>query len=68
MLAIFFDYVEHIIEVFMVEFSVSRGTFDLRLDRLAKVLHRCEEVNLILNWETCHFIVQDRVVLGHMVS
>lgn len=42
--------------------------FLLCLINLAKVLQRCEEVNLVLNWQKCHFMVQEGVVLGHMVS
>ena len=51
MLAILSDYVEHIIEVFMDDFSVYTATFDLCFDNLTKAPHRCEEVNLVLNWE-----------------
>ena len=29
---------------------------------------RCEEKNLVLNWEKCHFMVNDGIVLGHKVS
>jgi len=57
MTAIFSDLIENIMEVFMDDFSVYRGTFDLCLENLTKVLHRCEEVNLVLNWEKCHFMV-----------
>ncbi|CAN6547298.1 unnamed protein product [Malus baccata var. baccata] len=32
------------------------------------VLKRCEECNLVLNWEKCHFMVQQGVVLGHVIS
>ena len=53
MVAIFSDFVEHIMD----DFSVYRVTFDLCLDNLTKVLHRYEEVNLVLNWEKCHFMV-----------
>ncbi|CAM8968122.1 unnamed protein product [Rhodiola kirilowii] len=35
---------------------------------LAKVLKRCIETNLVLNWEKCHFMVQEGIVLGHLVS
>jgi len=38
------------------------------LDNLTKVLHRWEEVNLVLNWEKCHFKVQEGVLLVHVVS
>ncbi|CAL2256065.1 unnamed protein product [Prunus armeniaca] len=27
-----------------------------------------EETNLILNWEKCHFMVRQGIVLGHVVS
>ncbi|XP_075507426.1 uncharacterized protein LOC142544250 [Primulina tabacum] len=35
---------------------------------LSSVLRRCEETNLVLNWEKCHFMVQERIVLGHKIS
>ncbi|XP_024010410.1 uncharacterized protein LOC112085429 [Eutrema salsugineum] len=38
------------------------------LDNLCKVLARCEEKHLVLNWEKCHFMVRDGIVLGHKVS
>ena len=68
MVAIFSNYVEHIMKVFMDEFLVYGGTFDLCLHNLTKVLHICEVVNLVQNWEHCHFIVQEGVVLCHVVS
>ena len=68
MTAIFSDFIENIMEVFMDDFSVYGGTFDLCLENLTKVLRRCEEVNLVLNWEKCHFMVQEGVVLGHVIS
>jgi len=35
---------------------------------LEKVLNRCEEKNLVLNWEKCHSMVTNSIVLGHIVS
>jgi hypothetical protein len=35
---------------------------------LAKVLARCGEVDLVLNWEKCHFMVREGIVLGHVIS
>ncbi|XP_061368564.1 uncharacterized protein LOC133311525 [Gastrolobium bilobum] len=29
---------------------------------------RCQESNLVLNWEKCHFMVRDGIVLGHKIS
>jgi hypothetical protein len=68
MLAIFADMVEKFMEVFMDDFSVFGSTFDVCLNNLALVLKRCQETNLVLNWEKCHFMVQEGIVLGHKVS
>ncbi|XP_055802353.1 uncharacterized protein LOC129871465 [Solanum dulcamara] len=51
MIAIFHDMVEEFVEVFMDDFSVFGESFDLCLKNLEKVLARCEETNLVLNWE-----------------
>ena len=68
MMAIFSDMVEKTIEVFMDDFSVLGSSFDNCLENLRSVLIRCEETNLVLNWEKCHFIVQEGIVLGHWIS
>ncbi|GKB07393.1 hypothetical protein Tco_0835677 [Tanacetum coccineum] len=33
-----------------------------------KMLQRCEDTNLCLNWEKSHFIVKEGIVLGHKIS
>ena len=68
MLAIFEDLVEDIMEVFMDDFSVFGDSFDSCLNNLERVLIRCEEINLVLNWEKCHFMVKEGIVLGHKIS
>lgn len=67
MTAIFADFVEEIMEVFMDEFSVYETTIDDCLHNLNKVLQRCEDTNLILNWEKCHFMAKGGIVLGHKI-
>ena len=52
----------------MDNFSVFGTSFDHCLHNLARVLQRCEEKNLVLNWEKCHFMVREGIVLGHRVS
>nr|GEZ50086.1 reverse transcriptase domain-containing protein [Tanacetum cinerariifolium] len=32
------------------------------------MLQRCEDNNLVLNWEKCHFMVKEGIVLGHKIS
>ncbi|KAK1680582.1 hypothetical protein QYE76_041430, partial [Lolium multiflorum] len=59
---------ESIVEVFMDDFSVYGNSFDNCLRNLDKVLQRCEETNLVLNWEKCHFMVNEGIVLGHKIS
>ncbi|XP_075077572.1 uncharacterized protein LOC107809821 [Nicotiana tabacum] len=68
MMAIFTDMVERFVEVFMDDFSVFGCSFDECLMNLDKVLARCKETNLVLNWEKCHFMVREGIVLGHKVS
>ncbi|KAK0581724.1 hypothetical protein LWI29_017165 [Acer saccharum] len=68
MMAIFSNMVERYIEIFMDDFSVFGSSFDGCLENLGKVLERCEETNLILNWEKCHFMVREGIVLGHRIS
>ena len=55
-------------EVFMDDFSVYGKTFDHCLENLDKVLQRCRDKDLVLNWEKCHFMVREGIVLGHLVS
>jgi len=68
MLSIFSDMVEHFLEIFMDDFSIFGDSFDDYLTNLEKVLSRCEEKNLVLNWEKYHFMVTNGIVLGHIVS
>ena len=63
MTVIFFDFCEKIVEVFMDEFFVYGKSFDDCLRNLDRVLQRCEQTNLVLNWEKCHFMVNEGIVL-----
>ncbi|GJT42595.1 reverse transcriptase domain-containing protein [Tanacetum coccineum] len=68
MTAIFHDMVEDFMEFFMDDFSVFDNFFDQCLNNLDKMLDRCEETNLVLNWEKCHFMVKEGIVLEHKIS
>ncbi|GKB39273.1 reverse transcriptase domain-containing protein [Tanacetum coccineum] len=68
MMAIFHDMIEKTMEVFMDDFSVFGDSFDSYLSNLEKMLKRCEDTNLVLNWENCHFMCRERIVLGHKIS
>nr|GEW67569.1 reverse transcriptase domain-containing protein [Tanacetum cinerariifolium] len=59
MLAIFHDMVEKTMEVFMKDFSVFGNSFENCLSRLDKMLQRCEDTNLSLNWEKSHFMFKE---------
>ena len=68
MMRIFSDMIEHILEIFMDNFSVFGDWYEGCLENLRRVLERCQEKNLVLNWEKCHFMVTQGIVLGHIVS
>src|SRR3954466_14904615 len=67
-LSIFSDMTGDILEIFMDDLSLFGSTFDTCLDNLSRVLIRCKEKNLLLNWEKCHFMVQRGIVLGRIIS
>nr|GFA26995.1 reverse transcriptase domain-containing protein [Tanacetum cinerariifolium] len=68
MMAIFHDMIEETMEVFMDDFLVFEDSFSSCLSHLDKMLKRCEDTNLVLNWEKCHFMVKEGIVLGHKIS
>ncbi|GJW37719.1 reverse transcriptase domain-containing protein [Tanacetum coccineum] len=68
MLAIFRDMIEESVEVFMYDFSVFGNSFDNCLKNLDKMLQRGKDANLVLNWEKCHFMIKEGIMLGHKVS
>nr|GFB47667.1 reverse transcriptase domain-containing protein [Tanacetum cinerariifolium] len=68
MMAIFHDMIEKTMEVFMDDFSVFGNSFQTCLSHLEKMLKRCEDTNLCLNWEKSYFMVKEGIVLGHKIS
>nr|GEV53317.1 putative reverse transcriptase domain-containing protein [Tanacetum cinerariifolium] len=68
MISIFHDMIEKTMEVFMDDFSVFGDSFSSCLSNLDKMLKRCEDTNLVPNWEKCHFMCKEGIVLGHKIS
>ena len=68
MLSMFSDMVERIMEVYMDDITVYGGNFEECLTNLEPILQRCIEKNLVLNWEKCHFMINQGIVLGHIIS
>ncbi|GJW26569.1 reverse transcriptase domain-containing protein [Tanacetum coccineum] len=68
MTAIFHEMVDDFMEVFMDDFSMFGNSFDSCLANLDTMLARCEETNLVLNWENFHFMLKEGVVLGQRVD
>nr|GEX99285.1 reverse transcriptase domain-containing protein [Tanacetum cinerariifolium] len=68
MMAILDDMIEKTMEVFMDDFSVFGNSFRTCLSHLNKMLQRCEDTNLCLNWEKSHFMVKEGIVLGYKIS
>nr|GEU95488.1 hypothetical protein [Tanacetum cinerariifolium] len=55
-------------EVFMDGFSVFGNSFETYLSHFDKMLKRCEDTNLCLNWEKSHFMAKEGIILGHKIS
>ncbi|GJX85991.1 reverse transcriptase domain-containing protein [Tanacetum coccineum] len=68
MMAIFHDMIEKTMEVFMDDFSVFGDSFSTCITNLEKMLKRCEDTNLALNWEKSYFMVKGGIILGHKIS
>ncbi|GJU53732.1 reverse transcriptase domain-containing protein [Tanacetum coccineum] len=66
MMAIFHDMIEKTMEVFMDDFSVFGDSFSTCLSHLEKMLKRCEDTNLSLNWEKSHFMGMRLFNLGRI--
>ena len=68
MMSIFSDLVEESMKIFMDDFSVYGSSFENCLENLETVLQICQDKNVALNWEKCHFMVNEGIVLGHKIS
>ena len=64
----FSDLVEEAMEIFMNDFSVYGSSFQHCVEILETILQRCQDKNLALNWEKCHFMVTEGLVMGHKIS
>ena len=67
MVSMFSDLVEEVMEFFMDDFTVYGSSFDQCLKNLETVLQTCQDKQLALNWEKCHFMVTEGIVLGHKI-
>ena len=67
MMSMFSDLVEEVMEIFMDDFTVYGSSFDQCLKNLETVLQRWHDKQLALNWEKCHFMVTEGIVLGHKI-
>ena len=68
MMSMLSDLAEEVMEIFMDDFIIYGSGFEQCLKNLGTVLHRCQNKNLAFNWEKCHFMVTEGIVLGHRIS
>nr|GEW03767.1 reverse transcriptase domain-containing protein [Tanacetum cinerariifolium] len=54
-------------EVFMDDFLIFGDSFSSCISHLDKMLKWCEDTNLVQNWEKCHFMVKEGIILGHKI-
>ena len=55
-------------ELFKDDFTIYGSSFDACLDYYVGVLHRCIKANIVFNFDKCHFMVEQGIILGHVVS
>ena len=67
-MSMFSDLVEEAMETFMDDFSIYGSSFEHCLKNLETALQRCQDKNLFLNWEKCHFMVIEGIALRHKIS
>nr|GEX17252.1 hypothetical protein [Tanacetum cinerariifolium] len=48
--------------------ATRKDHFPFPLSIRYRMLASCEETNPVLNWEKCHFMVKEGIVLGHKIS
>ena len=68
LMSMFSNLVEEVMEIFMDDFSIFGSSFENCLQNIAVELQKCKEKNLALNWEKCHFMVKEGIVLEHKIS
>nr|GEV46040.1 reverse transcriptase domain-containing protein [Tanacetum cinerariifolium] len=68
MMAIFHDTIKKTMEVFMDDFLVFGDSFSSCLSYLDTMLQWCEDTNLVLKWEKCHFMVKEGIVLDYKIT
>lgn len=68
MYAIFSEMIDKCIKIFMNDFLVYSDSYYSCLENLKMKLKKCEEAKLVLNFEKCHFMCTEGIVLGHKVS
>ena len=52
----------------MDDFSVFWSKFDEGLYNLSLLLIRRKEMNLVLNYEKCHFMMNSKIILGYIIT
>ena len=66
-MSMFSNLLEEVMEIFMDDFLVYGSSLEKCLENLETMLQRCQDKNLALNWEKCHFMVIEGIDLGHNI-
>jgi hypothetical protein len=68
MVNIFFAFVETIGEILFSDFVTCGTSVDHYLYNLTKILQRCKEIDLMLNWEIFPFMIRQKTIFGKKKS
>jgi len=67
-LRIFYDLMDDSVEIYMDDFIAYGDSFEEALGNLEKVLERCKQAHVSLSTEKCHMMMNEGIVLGHLLS
>lgn len=56
------------VEIYMDNFTAYGDSFEEALGKLEKVLERCKQAYVSLSTEKCHMMMNEGIVLGHLLS
>ena len=66
-MGIFFDLVDDSVEIYMDDFTPYGDSFIEGLRNLEKILERCIQVHVSLSTVKCHMMMEEGIVLGHLL-
>lgn len=56
------------VEIYMDNFTAYADSLEEALGKLQKILERCKQAHVSLSTEKCHMMMNEGIVVGHLLS